>query len=26
LPTIIYVRNIMLIVKHRASGSDTLDR
>ncbi len=26
LPTIIYVRNIMLIVKHRASGSETLDR
>ena len=26
LPTIIYVRNIMLILRHRASGSDTLDR
>ena len=26
LPTVIYVRNIMLILRHRASGSDTLDR
>jgi len=26
LPTIIYVRNIMLILKNRASGSQTLDR
>jgi lipid-A-disaccharide synthase-like uncharacterized protein len=26
LATIIYVRNIMLIVKHHASGSQTLDR
>jgi lipid-A-disaccharide synthase-like uncharacterized protein len=26
LPTIIYTRNIMLILKHRASGSQTLDR
>jgi len=26
LPTIIYVRNIMLIFKSKASGSETLDR
>ena len=26
LPTIIYVRNIMLILKHRARESQTLDR
>jgi Lipid A Biosynthesis N-terminal domain len=26
LPTIIYTRNIMLIMKSRASGSQTLDR
>ena len=26
LPTIIYTRNIMLILKHRARGSQTLDR
>jgi lipid-A-disaccharide synthase-like uncharacterized protein len=26
LPTIIYVRNIMLILKSQASGSQTLDR
>ena len=26
LSNIIYVRNIMLIVKHHASGSETLDR
>jgi lipid-A-disaccharide synthase-like uncharacterized protein len=26
LPTIIYARNIMLILKHRARGSQTLDR
>ena len=26
LPTIIYVRNIMLILKNRAKGSQTLDR
>jgi lipid-A-disaccharide synthase-like uncharacterized protein len=26
LPTIIYTRNIMLIMKNRASGSQTLDR
>jgi lipid-A-disaccharide synthase-like uncharacterized protein len=26
MATVIYVRNIMLIVKNRASGSRTLDR
>jgi lipid-A-disaccharide synthase-like uncharacterized protein len=26
LPTIIYTRNIMLILKHRARGSEALDR
>ncbi len=26
MATVIYVRNIMLIMKHHASGSKTLDR
>jgi lipid-A-disaccharide synthase-like uncharacterized protein len=26
MATFVYIRNIMLIVKHRASGSQTLDR
>jgi len=26
MATIVYVRNIMLILKHRARGSQTLDR